>query len=175
MDKHIAESIARRAHHGQFRKLGKRDPFIVHPIRVRDKVATLPGMTQVDLDAAVLHDVFEDCGGRKKWEPIFLEAGLSPEVVELVAELTFPHDMPGWSKMSYDEKNEIRFAHCRKMSHRARRIKLVDRWDNLRDLNEAPKHFIERKYKPQTLKILEIIGDADEQMKKEVLDALEKL
>jgi len=167
-----AERIARQAHSGQKRKWGTQPPFITHPQRIAEKVAGLPGMTEVDIAAAWLHDVIEDCG--KQWEKE-IEEKCGQEVLNLVWELTFPYHVEGGAKnMRREEKNKIRFAHLEQITNRAGRIKLVDRDDNLRDMKNAPKRLI-GKYIPESERLVEIIGHTDKDMANEVRVAIEEL
>jgi (p)ppGpp synthase/HD superfamily hydrolase len=165
-----AINISENAHAGQLRKWQRGDvPYFKHPERVALKVESLPDMTDVDVAAAYLHDVEEDCD--PKWvEEIRMQCG--EEVLALVHELTFTTEGPEWLQRSRAEKNVIRNEHMAKMTNRAKRIKLVDRWDNLLDMEYAPFK-LKQKYIPESLKLVEIIGHADAQMAKEVLAAVE--
>lgn len=164
------EKIATEAHKGQFRKWSNPPvPYIVHPFRVAKKVKSLPGTNEVDVAAAIGHDILEDCD--PKWiEEIRTQCG--EEVLALVYELTFATEGPEWLHRSRAEKNVIRNEHLSKISDRAKRIKLVDRWDNLLDMEYAPFK-LKQKYIPESLKLVEIIGSADPQMAKEVKEAIE--
>lgn len=114
--------------------------------------------------AAYLHDVLEDCGSG--WESIIQEE-CGEEVLNLVKELTYPVDKPEWRLASRDEKNKIRYAHTENMSNEAKRIKMVDRWDNCQDMIGQSKSWV-AKYVPESYKILEICRSVDEDMGKDL-------
>ena len=163
-----AIDLAGEAHQHQRRSWGGRLPFIVHPARVAAKVASLPETDATDVAAAWLHDVLEDCG--EEWAPR-IEACCGPEVLVLVRELTYPTDTPAWRGVPRAEKNVVRFAHTERMSERAKRIKLVDRWDNLHDMQHAPASLL-RKYLPESRTLLEILRPADPVMAAELEQVL---
>ncbi|MBK1877051.1 hypothetical protein [Pelagicoccus mobilis] len=87
-----AESIARTAHAGQFRRDGA-TPYIVHPQAVSERVEGAEAKA-----AAWLHDVLEDTS----WtEEQLLDAGIPQHVVEAVTILT---KNPGITYQDYLEK-----------------------------------------------------------------------
>ncbi|WP_345152156.1 phosphohydrolase [Arthrobacter ginkgonis] len=75
-----ARAIATIAHRGQTDKLGV--DYILHPARVAARLAD-----PVEVAAAWLHDVVEDCG---VIPDDLLKAGIAPEVVDAVVLLTRP-------------------------------------------------------------------------------------
>lgn len=80
----LAETIAREAHQGQFRR-DKVTPYITHPEAVAKKIRENGGSDETEA-VAWLHDVVEDC---PSWTAERLEkAGLSDEVVDAVLTLT---------------------------------------------------------------------------------------
>lgn len=160
-----AADLARRAHAGQLRKWSDGVPYIAHPERVANKVAMLlQGVTEVDIAAAWLHDVIEDCGPEFAQE---IKDNFPLDVYVLVQELTFPTEGAEWAGKPRAEKNKIRFQHMRGMSRRAQRIKMVDRWDNLLDMKNAPYKLI-HKTVDESYVLLEICGPADADMAKEL-------
>jgi (p)ppGpp synthase/HD superfamily hydrolase len=166
-----AKKLAERAHEGQFRKWSNPpQKYIVHPIRVAEKVATLVGVDEIDISAAYDHDVLEDCG--EHWAVEI--AAISPEVLSLVRELTFETEKPEWHNRSRAEKNIVREAHMRSMSRRAKRIKMVDRYDNLLDMTYAPRKLI-HKTVDESYRLHEICKDADVEMAKDLLEVIQKL
>lgn len=169
-----ARQIAYEAHKGVSRKWGS-DPYIIHPERVANKVANLAGANEVDIAAAWCHDVIEDTepqAAKDKYaQRIKDECGA--DVLALVMELTFPTEGPKWMGRPRAEKNVIRFAHMRKMSRRAQRLKMVDRWDNLNDMNNAP-HKLIRKTVDESFELLDICKEADAEMASELKDAILK-
>lgn len=94
--------IATLAHEGQFDKGG--NPYILHPLTVLHKLKSTNEDEQV---AAVLHDVIEDCTGKKihlsSGEKIISfqmlrEEGISEEAITIVRLLT---KMPGQTAEEY--------------------------------------------------------------------------
>jgi len=166
-----AKVIAEKAHTGQTRKWGKKEPFINHPLRIAEKVKSLEGTNDVDIAAALLHDVLEDCGDH--WAMI-IESECGQEVLALVKELTYPTEGPEWRHRPREEKHKIREEHTRHMSPRAKRIKMVDRIDNLNTMHNAPFKLIQ-KYVKESKILLEICSSADEKLAMELENAIEKL
>ena len=131
-----AEYLARRAHAGQKRKYDGR-PYIVHPEKVATEVAKLPGVTDIEIAAAWLHDVIEDCD---EWFAKEIRLEFPPEVEILVCELTNPSKdskAPRWVRKTLNRN------HSRNASLWARKIKLIDRICNLHDMSHdnAPLDF----------------------------------
>jgi (p)ppGpp synthase/HD superfamily hydrolase len=168
-----AKEIARKAHATQFRKYHDvRDdapvPYFVHPCRVADRVADLPGSTAVMVAAAFLHDTIEDC---EDFDPGVIERECGERVLALVLELTNPsHSIPPRS-LKRPERKRIDREHLEKVSTEAKRIKLVDRIDNLGDMKGAEDQFKEL-YVCETLLLLEYaLKGADEALERECFDA----
>lgn len=171
-----AKKIAYEAHKGQMRKWSN-VPYIVHPERVALKVATLSGMTEDDIAAAWLHDLCEDVAipqNKLAHYEELIQKECGDIVLSLVRELTWETEGPEWQHRSRAEKNVIRFKHLGEMSKRAQRIKLVDRWDNCLDMKGAPRK-LRAKYAPESRQLGKLIGHADEQMAKELNDAVDAL
>ena len=76
--------IAIQAHSGQTDKQGK--PYILHPLAVASQLDSLELKT-----IALLHDTIEDSWVSKEF---LLENGIPEELVEVIALLTKPKDMP---------------------------------------------------------------------------------
>src|SRR5262245_12532261 len=74
---------AEAAHRGQMRK-GSDVPYVTHPIHCSILLARL-GYSDAVLQAALLHDVVEDCDG---WTIARVEREFGPDVASIVAELT---------------------------------------------------------------------------------------
>ncbi len=109
--------IAVEAHEGQESKDGR--PYVLHPLRLM-----LAMDTELEMAAAVLHDVVEDTG----WTLERLAAaGLPPELLEAVDCLTHRR---GTSFAAY-----VRRAAAHPI---ARRVKLADLEDNM-DLRRLPQ------------------------------------
>ena len=168
-----AKAIAFEAHKGVSRKWGN-DPYIVHPERVANKVASLAGATDVDIAAAWCHDVVEDAEPSMKdhyAQRIKDECGA--DVLALVMELTFPTEGVEWAGRPRAEKNVIREAQMKRMTLQAKRIKMVDRWDNLNDMANAPHRLIQKTV-DESFRLLDICKEADSEMAFELKDAILK-
>lgn len=76
--------IAIQAHSGQTDKQGK--PYILHPLAVASQLDSLELKT-----IALLHDTIEDSWVSKEF---LLENGIPEELVEVIALLTKPKDIP---------------------------------------------------------------------------------
>jgi len=127
-----AAQLAARYHKDHTRKNNNR-PYQTHLIRTAGRVATLPGVKDADVAAAFLHDSLEDI-------PQTLEAfeRMSFEILEtcgqdtldLVLALTNPSKR---SKLTRPERKRMDREHLAKCARRVKRIKLVDRIDNLEE------------------------------------------
>lgn len=125
-----ATELATHAHRGQKRKYSG-DPYIVHPLRVAELVRRL-GFHENYQAVAVLHDVIEDTAGTLD-EIAELDNEVGQEIAMLVMWLTNPKiDLRGRAR---------RFLRTSWMHERVARaptmvrlIKLLDRYDNIRDL-----------------------------------------
>jgi (p)ppGpp synthase/HD superfamily hydrolase len=175
-----ADRIAEFAHGriDQRRKWGTENlPYIVHPRSVAAKVRTMPGMTDVDVAAALTHDVLEDVAFKlglvEEYEDEIREA-CGQEVLDLVWDLTSPSERPEWEGKPRDEKRAADLPHLLAASDRAKRIKMVDRWDNLKDYKNAPRRYMVSKYLPESRQLLGHIGYVDEVMAKELKDRIEE-
>ncbi len=161
-----AAAFARCAHAGQRRKYFDR-PCIVHPARVAGRVAVHPRATEAMVAAALLHDVVEDT-------PHTLEgvtAEFGPEVARMVEELT---DTAEDSKAPRRERKKQERDRLARVSIEAKIIKLLDRIDNLQEMAKAPGGFA-RVYCEESRLLAEVIGDADPDLKAELLDSIEWL
>ncbi len=121
-----AAQFARKAHEGQQRKYNNA-PYITHPVRVAGRVATLDESNATMVAAAFLHDVIEDCGiSYAAIEDIF-----GKDIADLVLELTNDKTIQG-NRAERKRQNRERFKNA---SKQAKIIKLVDRIDNLCELD----------------------------------------
>jgi len=109
-----AIALAATAHSGQRDKVDK--PYILHPLRVMLKMATVEEQM-----AAVLHDVIEDCGVTAQQ---LAAEGFPPAVVEAVVALT--KVTVNGVEEPYDE-----FILRAAQNPIARRVKLADLEDNM--------------------------------------------
>jgi len=161
-----AAHLARRAHEGQFRKY-RRVPYIHHPARVAGRVAPHPEATEVMVAAAFLHDVVEDT-------PFGLQditAATSAQIADLVSQLTNPSKN---MKLPREDRKAIDRAHLRKACREAKIIKLVDRIDNLRDMDDAEDQF-RQLYAGESLLLADTVGDVDAALKAELVEICRKI
>ncbi len=161
-----AAQFAARAHAGQKRKYNGL-PFIVHPARVGGRAAVLEAVGEETVMAAYLHDVVEDT--EVTLEEIRLQFG--DRVAGLVQELTNPSK---GVKAPRAERKRIDREHLIGVSREAKRIKLLDRIDNLSELSGAPQDFV-KLYLEESRMLLEVIGDADDALRYELSARIRQL
>lgn len=170
-----AKEFATKAHEGVFRKWGG-DPYIKHPERVAAKVAELPATDEYDVAAAWLHDVIEDVALKdletyKELLPEYqgmIRKEFGDLVLELVMDLTSPSEWPEWEGKPRSEKRKVDWPHLQQANDRAKRIKLVDRWDNMLSVDGRGYNYMVNKYIPESWKIHSICRHVDEEMAKEL-------
>lgn len=137
-----AYKFAELAHKGAFRRLEKM-PYIVHPDRVARSVLVY-SRDQDLVIAALLHDVVED----SKFTRHNIERLFGKRVATLVAELTSdPLQLEKMGKTAYLSYK------LNSISDDALLVKLLDRKDNLGDLELGGAEFVKR-YTESTKKIL---------------------
>jgi guanosine-3',5'-bis(diphosphate) 3'-pyrophosphohydrolase len=163
-----AAHIAREAHRGQLRKYRPR-PYIEHPARVAASAMLIEGITPDEVAAAWLHDVIEDCG----YTPQRLRnEGITERAVQLVVELTIPSKQH--PELSRAQRMQMDREHLRQISFEARRLKMLDRIDNLRDVAEAPGDF-RSLYAAETVLLADELQDVDPVLLEDLLQAIEAL
>lgn len=136
-----ARKFAEEAHRGQTRKYNGQ-PYFVHPERVAVRLAKL-GYGPDVVAAGYLHDVVEDCGIKiEEIKVIFGE-----KVAGLVSGLTNPSK---GMKASRAERKRVDREHLSAQSKNVKIIKLVDRIDNIKELDGAETDF-KRLYAKETL------------------------
>lgn len=113
------------AHSGQQRK-GCDVPYVSHPVHVAMLLAR-DGADDVTLQAALLHDVVEDCEG---WTFERLELEFGAEVTAVVRPLTEPKGEP------WEVRKQAALDHVPTMDHRAAGVKAADKTHNMRSLVE---------------------------------------
>lgn len=129
----------------------------------------LEDVTAEAVAAAWLHDVLEDCG----WSADELkQAGMPEETIRLVVELTnvskqFP-DLPRRKRKAMDHQ---RLAAVSRM---AKRIKMIDRIDNLRDMANADDRF-KSLYVAESVQLVSIIAEADTELAEELYQTIERM
>jgi len=162
----LAAQFAAKAHKGQTRKYNGR-PYISHPARVAGRVAVHPLATEDMVAAAFLHDVVEDTNAT-----LFDDlACFAPKIKALIEELTNPSK---GMKAPRQERKRIDREHIAGASREAKIIKLLDRIDNLAEMSVAPDDF-KKMYADESRLLAEAIGDADLDLRDELLALVEKL
>ncbi|MHC5111470.1 MAG: HD domain-containing protein [Planctomycetota bacterium] len=155
-----AARFARNAHRDQKRKYTGR-PYVEHPARVAGRVMLHEDASEELVIAAWLHDVIEDTPATAE----DLSAEFGDRVAAIVTELTNPSK---GSTESRDKRKAMDRAHLATVSHEAKIIKLFDRIDNLGELDRAPESF-QHTYRAESRLLCDAIGDADDQLKAELL------
>lgn len=114
------------AHAGQARK-GDGAPYAVHPVHVALILAQWGAAPEV-LQAALVHDVLEDCA---EWNVARLEAELGSRVAAIVTQLTEDKSRP-WA-----ERKQAAIEHVPQLTPEAALVKAADKLHNLRSLAES--------------------------------------
>lgn len=159
--------IASEAHRGQTRKYTG-DPYVLHPMRVAGRVMLLISATPVEIAAAWLHDVLEDS---KLTEKDLEDRGMPGSVIRTVVALTNPSkSMPDGTPRA--TRKAVDFEHLAKQSTWVKKIKMIDRIDNLAEMSWQEKDWMAI-YCQESRGLAEAIGDADEDLKKELLSLID--
>ena len=124
-----AFDFAYQAHEGQYRKTGKKLPYIVHPIAVAKILTVEIGFGKTTAAAALLHDVIEDSNGTITFEDIKREFG--NEVAEIVEGVTKIMEVFDPEKTVQVETFKKFINHMAK-DKRIAFVKIADRLHNLR-------------------------------------------
>jgi guanosine-3',5'-bis(diphosphate) 3'-pyrophosphohydrolase len=163
-----AARIAKAAHAGQLRKYRPR-PYIEHPARVAASAMLIDGITAEEVAAAWLHDVIEDCG----YIPERLAAeGVPQATIDLVLELTNPSKQH--PNLPRAERKRLDREHLAHVSPAARRLKALDRIDNLRELQHAPRDFCSL-YADESLQLAAALADVPPALIEDLYSAIEAL
>ena len=96
----------------------------MHPVHAALILARL-GADEETIQAAILHDVVEDC---PDWDLVRVRAELGEPVAAIVAELTEDKSLP------WEERKGAIVAHASRLSERARLVKAADKLHNLASL-----------------------------------------
>lgn len=150
----MAARFAVMAHEGQKRKYNNL-PYVTHPARVAGRVSILGDATEEMICAAYLHDVIEDT--KYTYEDLKSEFGHS--VASYVDQLTnvSKRDYPNQNRAFRKQKDR---EHLMTASSSAKKIKMIDRIDNLNELHAAEAGFI-RLYCDETEALMKAIGDVN--------------
>lgn len=149
-----AKEVATETHAGQFRwaKPGTEPkPFITHPERVACLLVGLPWAGKVEMAAAWLHDVLEmrpnylahelevrvaEAAARLSADEKTLRSDVY-HVIQLVKQLTNPSRLPPMARATDNQKLDADVDHFRSVVDSARKIKLLERYDNLKEAEAA--------------------------------------
>lgn len=142
-----AEDFAAKCHITQTRKYTG-VPYMEHLRRVARKVCELDGAKPVHIAAALLHDVVEDCPGITIQ---MLSDKFGVDVAALVRELTNQSKATGGPRAERKKIDRERLANASKW---AKKIKLIDRADNLWEMDGASDDF-KTLYANESLLLLE--------------------
>ena len=128
-----AAAWASEKHAGQERKHNG-TPYIRHPQRVAARAMCLEGMSVQGVIAAFLHDVPEECGGNEYGRSLLstaIEVSWGAIVRDMVRELT-PVTLGLTTTREMRKKMER--GHLARARRESKRIKLLDRIDNLQEV-----------------------------------------
>lgn len=131
-----AARFAAAAHCDQKRKYNG-TPFIMHPMRVAGRVTIHESTLDEMVCAAWCHDVLEDCPDITETR---LEACIGEVATRIVRELTNPSEQHKHLRRA--ERKLMDAQHIAKCSRAARIIKLIDRIDNLREMQGCEDKFL---------------------------------
>lgn len=159
-----ADMFAEKAHGTQKRKFSE-DLYILHPRRVASRLESVFRVTEVQVAAALLHDVIEDCGVTAER----LKEEFGSEVADLVVELTEDK-----SALLRSDKKKAARVRISKASYWAKVIKLIDRNDNLNDMEGATERFFRIYVEEARLMLNEGLRNVDLELEKELADTIEK-
>lgn len=124
-----AARFSAEKHRDQRRKDTFASPYINHPIRVAETLASIGGVENPSLlAAALLHDTIEDTGT----QPEEIEAGFGAEVLSIVLEVTDDKSLPK------QERKRLQIEHAPHKSEQAKLLKLADKICNIHDILHAP-------------------------------------
>lgn len=124
-----AASFAAQKHGHQVRKNKFALPYITHPLRVAETLSVEGKvLDEVTLTAALLHDVVEDAN--VSIDEIASTFGY--DVADVVKQVTDDKTLPK------DERKRLQVKNASHKSERAKLVKLGDKLDNCRDLQQNP-------------------------------------
>ncbi|PZV09101.1 MAG: phosphohydrolase [Leptolyngbya sp.] len=116
-------------HSAQRRKDKEASPYINHPIRVAQLLASEGGVTDlVILQAAILHDTVEDTDTT----PEEIERHFGPEVRRVVEEVTDDKSLPK------AERKQRQVEHSPHLSSQAKQLKIADKAANVQNITTSP-------------------------------------
>lgn len=150
-----ALAFATMAHEGQFRRYTG-EPYIRHPIAVRDIVATVSD-DEAMLAAALLHDVCEDCPVTRS--DIAGEFGYVVAcIVEDLTDISKPSDGNRETRKAIDR------AHSARACPGAQTIKVADLIDNTKSIVQHDPGFAVQYMREKRL-LLDVLTESDPRLR----------
>lgn len=155
-------------HQGHVRKYSK-TPYIYHPMRVAGRTTLLPGAGPIEISAAWLHDTIEM--NANVTEKVLIEEGVPQAVVSLVGALSnVSRSMAGTSTRK--ERKKADFEYLARQTDWVKKIKLVDRIDNLIGLSFNDPEWM-RIYCEESKLLLDNIGQVDKGLSLETQELID--
>lgn len=146
-----AAKYAAVAHQGQVRKYTNL-PYIMHPCRVAGNLAIHPVATDELMAIAYLHDVIEDCD--VSYQELWI--AFNTYIADGVQLLTNPSK---GLQLPRHERKRIDRDHISQLPHELKIIKLLDRIDNLREIDRNSQFF--SAYSEESLLLAIVLQEAD--------------
>lgn len=172
-----AERIATQAHAGVKRKWSDQD-YIEHPKQVYERVRNwrgnvIPEHRTIMECAAWVHDVIEDAPeDQKEYYTQEIRQYCGEPVLKLAQELTNASKRPEYKGLKRAERKAIDRQFLAQASWEAKIIKLFDRICNLNDMFGCDDAKYLLKYAEESRALLEVIGDADQDLAQELLNCI---
>jgi (p)ppGpp synthase/HD superfamily hydrolase len=126
-----------------------------------------PNTTEAMAQAAFLHDTLEDTAFTLEG----LRSGFGDVVADIVNELTNYFTKEKFPDQNRAQRKHAEFVRLGKVSQEAKIIKMLDRIDNLRDEGSDPE--FAKLYAKESAALAEVIGNADPDLKAELLELCE--
>ncbi len=162
-----AALFAAEKHGGQKRKFSE-DPYIFHPGRVAMRM-TLLGASDDEIAAAWLHDVVEDCDV----SIADIESVFGSYVARLVDGMTNRYKKSSFPDLNRAERKRREKVRIQSETLAVKRIKLVDRIDNLREVD--PQDEFTEVYVAESNDLLEVLRGTDQSLEDEFDSVLSNL
>ncbi len=169
-----AARFAFSAHFTQKRKYTDR-PYFDHVSRVAGRVAALRDSCERDVCVAYLHDWVEDCCEFREWESAFLllQDRFDSYVSEGVRWLTSitKESQPTLNRAARKNMSRVKLSQAPVW---VKRIKLIDRIDNIGEMGLAPVEF-RKTYLDESRLLLECLSGAGQNLEVELERLIETL
>lgn len=163
------------SHGEQLRKYSP-DRYMVHPIRVMEKLQNFTDDITI-LAAALLHDVLEDTPVKQSEIRKFLNTLMTPEetkrTVHLITELTDVFVKSAYPKLNRRTRKAKELNRLEKISADSQTIKYADILDNTLEIVDQDPSFA-KVYLLEIKQILKKLNKGNPNLRQEALDAVEK-